>query len=73
MDDTEKTYKAMKKITKKMLQLIEKTDKDLDKILSVIDKNELSSDKQRLRNAFKDEFLTMLSERIIGKPLVVVV
>jgi hypothetical protein len=62
-----KGYEDLKKISKKMVKLIEKTDKSLDKILSIIDKNADFESKLDLRNAFKDEFLIMLSERITGK------
>lgn len=71
MDNSEKTYKTLKKITEKMLKLVEKTDKDFNKILSIISKNEDLG--PEFRDAFKEEFLVTLSERLVGKPLIAVI
>jgi len=68
MDKSEKTYKILKKITEKMFELVEKTNKDLNKILSLINKcKDLGPDKIEYRDAFKAEFLAILSKRITGK------
>lgn len=72
--DMKKTYKLLEKVTKKVLKLVIKTDKNLNKILSIIDKSkELGSDREEFRDAFKEEFLAILSKRVAGKPLVDVV
>lgn len=66
-----KGYKDLRKISKKIVKLVVKTDKDLNKILSMIDKSkDLFPNQTEFRNAFKDEFLATLSERIAGKLLV---
>ena len=61
------TADALEKVQEKIEKLVEKIDKDLNKILSLVDKSKGLANKQKLRNAFKGEFLAMLSRRITGK------
>lgn len=74
MNDKEKTYKALKKISTKIVKLVAKTDKDLNKILSMIDKSDyLIPNKEKYRIAFREEFLAVLAKRIAGKSLIAVI
>ncbi len=61
------TADILVKAQEKIEKLVEKTDKELNKILSLVDKSKALTNKQSLRNAFKGEFLAMLSQRVTGK------
>ena len=68
MNDTEKTYKALRKISVEIVKLVAKTDKDLNKILSMVNKSDyLMPNKEEYEVAFRDEFLAVLSQRIIER------
>lgn len=60
----ESTVKKLNKTQIKLRKLVDRTEKDLGKILFTIDKDDpLFVSKEDLRSIYKNEFLLALSER----------